>query len=316
VKNDFKSPEKILAPSIPLVSRRRALAVFCLPAAAFLPIPVLSSSQTEDSNPLSVTSTPAHLVNGTPILFQVKTAQILRTLRGDFMGRQVFFNFDASTGAWYGFAGVGLDTTAGRRPLKLEGTLLDGNRISASYPVAIERGDYRTITLRVPRRFTEPDEKTQKRIEQEREIKTLAFNQLTEQRWWSGPFAPPVDNIATDAFGTQRTFNGKVQSSHFGQDFRALEGTPVAAMNNAKVALARDMFYEGGFVVLNHGQGLLSLYMHLSKLFVREGEYVQKMQTVALSGGSGRATSPHLHVGVRWQGVYVDPATFLKLDLP
>lgn len=299
-----------------VLSRRRALALFCSPAAAAFLRPARAISQTEPPNPINVTSTPANPVNGAPILFQAKTTQILRKLHGEFMDRQVFFNFDASTGAWYGFAGVGLDTTGGRRPLKLEATLLDGDRIGFTHWVVIGRGDYRTVALRVPRRFTEPDEKTQKRIEQEREIKALAFNRLTDQRWWAGSFAPPVDNIMTDAFGTQRTFNGKVQSSHFGLDFRAQEGTPVAAMNNARVALARDMFYEGGFVVLDHGQGLLSLYMHLSKLYVQEGDFVQKMKTIALSGGSGRATSPHLHVGVRWQGVYVDPATFLKLDLP
>jgi murein DD-endopeptidase MepM/ murein hydrolase activator NlpD len=76
------------------------------------------------------------------------------------------------------------------------------------------------------------------------------------------------------------------------------------------------MFFEGGFIVIDHGQGLLSLYMHLSELKVKEGDMVTKRQIIGLSGGTGRATAPHLHIGVRWQGVYLDPAVLLKLPLP
>jgi murein DD-endopeptidase MepM/ murein hydrolase activator NlpD len=76
------------------------------------------------------------------------------------------------------------------------------------------------------------------------------------------------------------------------------------------------MFYEGGFVVIDHGQGLLSLYMHLSEIRVNEGDSVARQQIIALSGGTGRATAPHLHVGVRWQGIYIDPAVLLSMSLP
>jgi len=99
-------------------------------------------------------------------------------------------------------------------------------------------------------------------------------------------------------------------------DFRAEIGTPVGAMNSGVVILAREMFYEGGFVVIDHGQGLSTLYMHLSEINVREGDSVEKRQIIGLSGGTGRATAPHLHVGVRWQGIYLDPAVLLTLPLP
>jgi murein DD-endopeptidase MepM/ murein hydrolase activator NlpD len=82
------------------------------------------------------------------------------------------------------------------------------------------------------------------------------------------------------------------------------------------VLLARDLFYEGNCVVLDHGQGLLTLYMHLSEFKVHEGDKVERGQLLGLSGGTGRATGPHLHVAVRWQGVYLDPATLLALQLP
>ena len=76
------------------------------------------------------------------------------------------------------------------------------------------------------------------------------------------------------------------------------------------------LFFEGNCVVIDHGQGLLTVYLHLSKFSVKEGDEVSKGQPIALSGGTGRATGPHLHLAVRWQGVYLNPQVLLKLNLP
>jgi murein DD-endopeptidase MepM/ murein hydrolase activator NlpD len=80
--------------------------------------------------------------------------------------------------------------------------------------------------------------------------------------------------------------------------------------------LARPLYFEGNFVVLDHGQGLLSLYLHLSEFKVKEGDQVKRGQIIGLSGGTGRATGPHLHVAVRWQGTYLDPGSLMRLHLP
>jgi murein DD-endopeptidase MepM/ murein hydrolase activator NlpD len=120
----------------------------------------------------------------------------------------------------------------------------------------------------------------------------------------------------SDVFGTSRTFNGKVQSVHQGLDYAVPEGTPVAAVNSGTVVLAQPLYFEGNCVVLDHGQGLLTLYMHLSKIEVKEGDRVTSGQILGGSGGTGRATGPHLHVAVRWQGVYLNPETLLSLQLP
>ena len=90
----------------------------------------------------------------------------------------------------------------------------------------------------------------------------------------------------------------------------------MSASNAGTVVLARELFYEGNCVVLDHGQGLLTLYMHLSEIKVTEGEQIERGQEIGLSGGSGRATGPHLHLAVRWQGIYLNPATLLHLNLP
>jgi murein DD-endopeptidase MepM/ murein hydrolase activator NlpD len=264
---------------------------------------------------LIVTSEPEEIVNGSPCLFRVKSQRLLRSLRGRWQGRNVFFNYDANDGTWSGFAGVGIDA-AGQRRLTLEATTANGARFSRVHLVRVERADYRTVSLSVPDQFTEPDPETLARIQEEQALKKEIFARVTLTRLWSGSFAAPIESVITSEFGVHRKFNRKVRSIHQGLDLRADTGSPVGAMNSGVVILAREMFYEGGFVVIDHGQGLLSLYMHLSEIRVNEGDSVARQQIIALSGGTGRATAPHLHVGIRWQGIYIDPAVLLSMSLP
>jgi len=264
---------------------------------------------------LVVTSEPEIIVNGSPCLFRVKSRRALRSLSGEWQGRSVFFNFDGRDRAWYGFAGVAIDAVEGRSRLTLEAITASGGRFSYVHPFRVELAIYHTTALSVAGQYTEPDPETLARIEEEQELKKEAFAPVTPYRLWSGNFETPVDSRTTGEFGARRTFNRKVQSVHQGLDFRAETGTPVGAMNSGVVILAREMFYEGGFVVIDHGQGLSTLYMHLSEINVREGASVEKRQIIGLSGGTGRATAPHLHVGVRWQGIYLDPAVLLTLPL-
>jgi murein DD-endopeptidase MepM/ murein hydrolase activator NlpD len=265
---------------------------------------------------LAVTSEPGVIANGSPCLFRVKSRRGLKSLSGEWQGRSVFFNFDERDGTWYGLAGVGVDTVGGRSLLTLEATTDSGAQFSYVHPVRIGRVKYRTVTLRVPAQYTEPDAETLARIEKEQELKKEIFAKVTPSRLWSEGFQAPVDNRATGEFGVRRTFNHKIQSVHQGEDFRAETGTPVGAMNSGVVIVARDMFFEGGFVVIDHGQGLSTLYMHLSEIKVREGDGVAKGQIIGLSGATGRATAPHLHVGVRWRGIYLDPSVLLTMPLP
>jgi murein DD-endopeptidase MepM/ murein hydrolase activator NlpD len=265
---------------------------------------------------MTVTWAPAEIVNGSPCLFRVKPRRPLRSLKGRWQRREIFFDFDARDGAWYGFGGVAVDAVSGRHQLRLEAMTTRGARFFSNHLVTVGSADYPVIDLSVPRQFTEPDAETLARIIEEQAFKREVFKLVSPNRMWSGAFVAPVDSVITDEFGVQREFNGKVQSVHQGLDLRAQTGTPLAAMNSGVVIVAREMFYEGGFVVIDHGRGLLTLYMHLSEINVREGESVTKSQVVGLSGGTGRVTAPHLHVAVRWQGIYVDPAVVLNLQLP
>ena len=181
----------------------------------------------------------------------------------------------------------------------------------------MQRQRYPKVTLlKVPGRYTAPDPEQLRLIEHDKETKTEAFRVVTAEREWKGSFQRPVTAEISDVFGVQRVFNGAVQSTHQGLDFRVPTGTPVAAVNGGTVILARPLYFEGNCVVLDHGQGLLTLYLHLSEMRVKEGERVLKGHQIGLSGGTGRATGPHLHLAVRWQGVYLNPAGLLSLQLP
>jgi murein DD-endopeptidase MepM/ murein hydrolase activator NlpD len=265
---------------------------------------------------------PSRLVNGAPVLVQVKPPQRLESLNGTWLGHDIPFSFDAKSKSWFALAGVSLETAPGTYAIELTGETVagktSGRKISSTRKIAVARGNYPKIEvkLNVESKFTEPSPEQQKQIEEGVEIKKDYLNRVTPVREWSGTFAAPADAAISDVFGSQRVFNGKTQSTHFGLDFRVPSGTPVAAMNDGTVLLARPLYFEGNFVVLDHGQGLLTLYLHLSEFKVKEGDQVKRGQIVGLSGGTGRATGPHLHVEVRWQGTRLDPQRLLQLRLP
>jgi murein DD-endopeptidase MepM/ murein hydrolase activator NlpD len=259
---------------------------------------------------------PAQPVNGSAILFTVNPSARIGSLSGSWLDHKVFFSQDSQTKSWYGIAGVSLETRAGKYALALTGKTVDGKEISFSRQITIAKGKYRRIQVSVPKQFTEPNPEQLSEIKQEQSLKHEVFSRVDLNRQWAGIFLPPVKASVSDVFGTARVFNGSTQSLHQGLDYAVPPGTPVDALNSGTVLLARPLFFEGDCVVLDHGQGLLTIYMHLSKIEVKEGDAVAGGQKIALSGGTGRATGPHLHVAVRWQGVYVDPATLLSLKLP
>lgn len=259
---------------------------------------------------------PARIVNGSPVIFRVSTVKHLEKLEGEWLGRKFAFSFDAHTKTWFALAGASLETKAGSYPIQLHGETTAGQPVSFEKEVGVARRRYPRVLLKVPGKYTAPSPEEQREIEQDKKTKEEVFKTVSPEREWQGSFAAPVKAEISDLFGVQRVFNGSVQSTHQGLDFRAPAGTPVAAVNRGQVLFAGPLFMEGNFVVIDHGQGLLSLYLHLSKFSVRAGDVVEKGQQIGLSGGTGRATGPHLHLAVRWQGVYLNPQTLLALRLP
>ena len=267
----------------------------------------------------TVRAQPNRLLNGAPVLFQVKPAAKLDSMTGTWLGHQLTFTYNASTRTWFALAGVSIETAPGKYTLELTAEHAGSKTpLTFTHTFAVARAEYPKIKveLTVEKKFTEPTPEQQAQAAEGVKIKQDYLNRVTPDREWNGNFKAPADAAISDVFGSQRIFNGKAQSPHQGLDFRVPTGTPVAAMNDGTVLLARPLYFEGNFVVLDHGQGLLTLYLHLSEFKVKEGDTVKRGQVIGLSGGTGRATGPHLHVAVRWQGTYLDPARLIQLSLP
>jgi hypothetical protein len=132
------------------------------------------------------------------------------------------------------------------------------------------------------------------------------------QRLWDEPFQRPLKSIVTSPYGTRRLLNGKLKSYHGGVDFRAATGTPIYAANTGIVGLAKNLFYSGNIVILDHGSGLFTTYAHLSRIDVAPGRLVEKGQVIGLAGATGRVNGPHLHWGVKVNGVNVNPLHMLQ----
>jgi murein DD-endopeptidase MepM/ murein hydrolase activator NlpD len=292
--------------------RQKILIVFLALALLLIPASVHAASWT-------LYSQPTRLLNGAPVLFQVKPPETLNSLTGKWEGHDLTFSYDAAARTWFVLAGVSFATVPGKYPLELSGESAKAHSpVRFTRTFTVYRANYPKIKvqLAVEKKFTEPSPEQQTQIAESVKVKQEYLGRVTPDREWNGKFAAPVDAPTSDVYGSQRIFNGVAQREHQGLDYRVPTGTPVAAMNDGTVLLARFLYFEGNCVVIDHGQGLLTLYFHLSEIKVKEGDSVKRGQEIGLSGGTGRATGPHLHVAVRWQGTYLDPSRLLQLKLP
>ncbi|MBV9182545.1 MAG: M23 family metallopeptidase [Acidobacteria bacterium] len=277
---------------------------------------------------------PLKLVGGSPVVFEVNAPAGTRAVSGIWLQHEITFfpitrssslmkmtsprkqSLTLSDSHWYCLAGIPLETVPGAYPLKINELLRDGTSRELSWPIGIGRAFFPKITVKVARQYTEPSPEQLRQINLDKDLKQRIFASENPERRWDGPFLAPVSAAISDVFGTARIFNGAVQSRHLGLDYAVSSGTAVDSVNAGLVILARPLYFEGNCVVIDHGQGLLSLYLHLSEFKVKEGEQVRKGQLIGLSGGTGRASGPHLHLAIRWRGVYLNPQTLLQLRLP
>jgi murein DD-endopeptidase MepM/ murein hydrolase activator NlpD len=286
---------------------RRALAS-ALCVLALLHAPTRANSQSN-----AVTLTPDVVEAGSPELLHLESSRDARP-DGEWLGRKVQFFAGRGGHDWFALAGVDVEAPTGSSVLRVViGSGKDS--IDRSRTVEIHPAHYRTGTLTVPPKFVEPGPVALKQIEADGKLKAKVFAASAPEPLWSGNFRAPVNAPPTDSFGTRRVFNGKLASIHKGMDFRAAIGTPVRAGNSGVVVLARPLYYEGNCVVIDHGLGLWTISMHLSRIDVKEGQHVASGELLGLSGATGRVTGPHLHWAARWQDAYLDPAKLLRLDL-
>ncbi|HEX5044494.1 MAG TPA: M23 family metallopeptidase [Candidatus Polarisedimenticolaceae bacterium] len=254
------------------------------------------------------------LAPGEPVRVVVRARAEAQDLGVTFLGQPVALEPATETGTFRGWAAVPLDARAGAGEVEM-GWSRAGAPQRETRTVTIEKRTFPEQHLKVESRYVEPPPEVTRRIEAER----------TRLRGvWAGrapaavplhPFLRPVPGKPTGIFGERRFFNGQPRAPHPGLDLKAATGTPVKAAGAGRVALAGDLYWTGGTVILDHGAGLFTVYAHLSKVEVAEGAVVEPGARVGLSGATGRVTGPHLHWGAKVGDVPVDPRALLDPTL-
>ncbi len=213
-------------------------------------------------------------------------------------------------------------------------TRIDGvNSAIVGLPINLKPGEYHIESSddkQVRKRFFRVEDKqysTQRiTIENDRKVNPYASDMpriLAEKKrkqkagnhYSSGPvdvdFIVPVDGINTGSYVRRRIFNGKPRRPHSGMDFAAATGTPVRNPSPGTVIELGDFFFSGNLIYIDHGQGMISLFAHLSEIDVKIGQHVAKGEIVGKVGATGRVTGPHLHWSLGLNGSWIDPALFL-----
>jgi murein DD-endopeptidase MepM/ murein hydrolase activator NlpD len=209
---------------------------------------------------------------------------------------------------WQAVFAVPVDEPPPQLKVAIEGT-------SLARTLSVRSHTFPEHHVTVAPELAEPPPEKRKQIEEDNAA-ILEATKQPEDPQFHGLFRRPVPGVVTSGFGSVRIFNDlDYRSRHFGADFAGKEGTPVRAIEAGKVALVRDGFLTGGTVVVVHGGGVASTYFHLSDITVGLGDEIQRGTVVGKVGLTGRTTGPHLHLGVRVPGGYVDPAVFLALKL-
>jgi len=212
--------------------------------------------------------------------------------------------------------GLVLPVSAGTRAGGYHATVYwkcdDGRAGSARIPVEVRPRRFGVQRLRLSakqeRKYTTPG------VKREYELIGAALEQVTPDRLWSGDFLMPVQGRITTEYGLQRYVNGRFDYRHRGLDIAAPEGAPVMAAASGLVSLADDSFQlHGKTIIIDHGQGTSSLYLHLSEIAVGLGEPVAQGQIIGRVGATGVATGPHLHYAVYAYREAVDPLFWLHL---
>ena len=212
--------------------------------------------------------------------------------------------------------GVDLEARPGRTPWRVG--VIDAAgvaRVSAG-TVAIRARQFPVQRLTLPAQQVDLDPETARRAEAEAARLQALFDAVTPERLWRAPFTRPVGGAGEGhGFGARRIINGQPRRPHAGLDYAAPRGTPVVAASRGRVALLGDFFFAGRLVVLDHGLGLYTLYMHLDRVDVAEGAMVERGDALGAVGSTGRATGPHLHFAAQMGPARVDPQSLLAIPL-
>lgn len=254
----------------------------------------------------SITTSPAKVGPGDIMVVTVRDAE--GQVSGAFNGHQVYFN--EINGVRKAVVPIDLALRPGKYPLSVA---TDG--YTETRTVKVRKKKYPVQRLTLPEDLVTLSPENEARVSREAQLLSAIWP-VESERIWSGSFTDPLPGKELGTpFGVRRIINKVPKSSHSGVDISADAGEPVLAPNDGVVVLIDDQFFSGNSVILDHGQGIYTMFFHLSKVEVQHGQTVMKGDVIARVGSTGRSTGPHLHWGVRMQGAKVDPLQLINLKL-
>jgi murein DD-endopeptidase MepM/ murein hydrolase activator NlpD len=247
-------------------------------------------------------------------IVEVRSESPLASVDGFFAGDQLLFWHDADARVFQALIGVDLYESPGAASLRARAVPESGPAADCLLDLRIVDGAFPVQKLAVAPGYVELSPEDRARSRREAAELGRIFSTTTPERLWQRGFRAPVDGHGpSGSFGKRRVFNDQPRSPHSGEDFSAPAGTPVLATARGKVILAKDLFFLGTTVILDHGFGLYSFYGHLSSLGVEAGIVVESGAVLGKVGATGRVTGAHLHWGVRLGDARVNPMDLVTL---
>ncbi|MEW6263861.1 MAG: M23 family metallopeptidase [Thermodesulfobacteriota bacterium] len=260
-----------------------------------------------------VLKAPEKVFIGQPFLVRFQSAVPVDAIKLNWLGKEINPPLEPASSGRTALALLGTDVKYAQDGFQevLVTASAGGRKTTLKRRLRLASKKYPEEHLKVPPKMVTPPPEAMERIKKEVELVTKALATISPARWWALPFLKPVPGRVISVYGMKRILNNKPSSQHRGADFFAGAGEPIKAMNPGRVILTGDHYFAGQSVYLDHGQGLLSVYFHLSRINVQEGQTIVKGDTLGLVGATGLATGPHLHFGVYIFGQAVDPVTLL-----
>ena len=206
---------------------------------------------------------------------------------------------------WLAAVGIPLDASTGESSVRVN--------TARDLTFDVREHAYREQRLTVTnKKYVSPDEAQLERIGRERKIIDDALTNWRDIDVPGLALTAPVDGPRSSSFGLRRFFNEQPRAPHKGMDIAASEGTVIAAPGEGVVTAIGDYFFNGKTVIIDHGQGFVTMYCHLSEIDVSEGQQLETGEPIGAVGATGRVTGPHLHFGTYLNGTAVDPALLLQ----
>lgn len=266
---------------------------------------LLSFYHIGSASEISVKLTPEKVFPGDAFLVEVKSVSVPS---GELDGMPLQF-YPVSDGLYRAVFSADVEAKPGKYMIRFT---VDGRSVEHTFSVYEKNFPVTKLALRSDEVFLSPED--QARVEEEDKKLSAIWSTVTEPLW-EGKFISPLNTSISSPFGVVRILNQKVDSRHKGTDYRSPAGKPVRTINSGLVVLADELFYGGNTVMVNHGGGIFSIYMHLSEFKIEVGERVSKNDVIGLVGSTGRATGPHLHLSVKIAGRSANPESLFTLPL-